>query len=45
MKNITLKIVLDDEKDFNTFLSLVAGLKQEVHFIFEAVLEEVEEKK
>lgn len=40
MKTITLKICLDDEKDFSTLLSLIAGLKEEVPFIFE-VTEEV----
>jgi hypothetical protein len=43
MKNMTIKIVLDDEKDFNSLISLIAGLKEEVPFIFE-VIEEIEKK-
>ena len=45
MKTITLKVVLDDEKDFDTFLSLIAGLKEELHFIFEEIREEEDKKK
>jgi hypothetical protein len=43
MKNFTLKIVLDEEEEYGKFLSLVAALKNEVHFIFE-VFEELEKK-
>jgi hypothetical protein len=46
MKTITIKIVLDEEKDFTKFLKAISDIKEDkdIHFIFE-VIEEVEEEK
>ena len=43
MKTIKLKVILDEEKDFNKFVKAVSDLKEDIHFIFE-VEEELESK-
>jgi len=46
MKTITIKIVLDEERDFTKFLKAISDIKEDkdIHFIFE-VFEQKDEKK
>ena len=37
MKEIKMKVILDDEKDLTKFLKAISGIKEEkeIHFIYE----------
>lgn len=45
MKELKIKVILDDEKDFTAFLKAINDIKDDIHFIFETEEETKKEEK